>query len=37
MILPFSLSKPQRNGEFFIKSLFVVYLVVWQTDPPPKK
>jgi hypothetical protein len=26
VILPFSLSKPQRNGEFFIKILFVVYL-----------
>jgi len=25
MILPFSLSKPQRNGGFFIKRLFVVY------------
>jgi hypothetical protein len=28
MVLPFSLSKPQRNGEFFISILFVVYLIV---------
>ncbi len=26
MILPVSLSKPQNNGESFIKFLFVVYL-----------
>jgi hypothetical protein len=26
MILPFSLSKPQTRGTFFVKILFVVYL-----------
>ncbi len=28
MVLPFSLSKPQRISAFFIKILFMVYLMI---------